>query len=78
MNIKLIDMDYENIVPHIFPILVQGGLRDHLFDKLKEIGVQCEILIKGPNVMHCPHAICRESAFKNNPVERTFGMCCKK
>ena len=48
MNIKLIDMDYDNIVPHIFPILVQGGLRDHLFDKLKENGIQCGMHYK-PN-----------------------------
>ena len=48
MNIKLIDMDYDNIVPHIFPILIQGGYRDHLFDKLKEIGIQCGMHYK-PN-----------------------------
>ena len=47
-NIKLIKMDYENIVPHIFPILVKGGLRDQLFDKFKENGIQCGIHYK-PN-----------------------------
>lgn len=48
MNIKLIEMDYDNIVPHIFPILVKGGLRNELFDKFKENGVQCGMHYK-PN-----------------------------
>jgi dTDP-4-amino-4,6-dideoxygalactose transaminase len=47
-NIKLIEMDYENIVPHIFPILVNGGLRDELFTKFEERGIQCGIHYK-PN-----------------------------
>jgi dTDP-4-amino-4,6-dideoxygalactose transaminase len=47
-NIKLIEMDYENIVPHIFPILIKGGKRDQLFDKLKENGIQCGMHYK-PN-----------------------------
>lgn len=41
-------MDYDNIVPHIFPVLIQGGYRDQLFDKLKENGVQCGMHYK-PN-----------------------------
>ena len=47
-NIKLIEMDYTNIVPHIFPILVKGGLRDQLFDKLKANSIQCGMHYK-PN-----------------------------
>jgi dTDP-4-amino-4,6-dideoxygalactose transaminase len=47
-HVKLIEMDYENIVPHIFPILVKGGLRDQLFDKFEENGIQCGMHYK-PN-----------------------------
>ena len=47
-KIKLIEMDYTNIVPHIFPILVKGGLRDQLFDKLKANSIQCGMHYK-PN-----------------------------
>ena len=47
-NIKLIEMDYENIVPHIFPILIKGGLRDKLFDELDKNGIQCGMHYK-PN-----------------------------
>jgi dTDP-4-amino-4,6-dideoxygalactose transaminase len=48
MNIKLIDMDYDDIVPHIFPIRVKGGLRDKLFDEFNENGIQCGMHYK-PN-----------------------------
>ena len=47
-NIKLIEMDYEYIVPHIFPILIKGGLRDKLFDELDKNGIQCGMHYK-PN-----------------------------
>ncbi len=47
-KIKLIKMDYENIVPHIFPILVKDGLRNYLFDEFKKKGIQCGIHYK-PN-----------------------------
>ena len=47
-NIKMIEMDYDNIVPHIFPVLIKGGLRDKLFTKLAENGVQCGMHYK-PN-----------------------------
>ena len=48
MKVKLIEMDYDNIVPHIFPIRIKGGSRDYLFDKFKEIGIQCGMHYK-PN-----------------------------
>ena len=47
-KIKLIEIDYENIVPHIFPILIKGGLRDQLFDLLKDNSIQCGLHYK-PN-----------------------------
>ncbi|MDB4390608.1 DegT/DnrJ/EryC1/StrS family aminotransferase, partial [Akkermansiaceae bacterium] len=47
-NLKLIEMDYETIIPHIFPILVKCGLRNKLLDLLKEHGIQCGIHYK-PN-----------------------------
>ena len=41
-------MDYDYIVPHIFPIRIKGGSRDYLFGKFKEIGIQCGMHYK-PN-----------------------------
>ena len=68
MNIKLIDMDYDNIVPHIFPILVKGGLRNQLFDKFKENGVQCGMHYK-PN-----HLLTKYKTSYSLPVtEKAYG-----
>ena len=47
-NIKLIEMDYDDIVPHIFPILVNYNLRDQLFDSLLDNRIQCGMHYK-PN-----------------------------
>jgi len=47
-NIKLIEMDYDNIVPHIFPIRVNNNLRDQLFDILLDNSIQCGMHYK-PN-----------------------------
>tara|TARA_B100000767_G_scaffold251948_1_gene255352 strand:- start:9560 stop:10669 length:1110 start_codon:yes stop_codon:yes gene_type:complete len=47
-NIILIDMDYDNIVPHIFPIRVSNNLRDQLFDVLADKSIQCGMHYK-PN-----------------------------
>ena len=68
-NIKLIEMDYKNIVPHIFPILVKGGLRDQLFDKLMENGIQCGMHYK-PN-----HLLTKYKTSYSLPVsEKAFGQ----
>lgn len=47
-NIKLIEMDYDNIVPHIFPIRVNNNLRDQLFYILLDNSIQCGMHYK-PN-----------------------------
>jgi dTDP-4-amino-4,6-dideoxygalactose transaminase len=47
-NIKLIEMDYDNIVPHIFPIRVNNDLRDQLFNILSDNSIQCGMHYK-PN-----------------------------
>jgi dTDP-4-amino-4,6-dideoxygalactose transaminase len=39
-NVKLIKMDYDNIVPHIFPIEILNGKRDELTQQLKAHDIQ--------------------------------------
>lgn len=39
-NVQLVPMDYEHIVPHIFPVLVLNGKRDRLTELFKEKDVQ--------------------------------------
>jgi dTDP-4-amino-4,6-dideoxygalactose transaminase len=39
-NVKLIHMDYDTIVPHIFPIEILNGKRDALTEQFKEHDIQ--------------------------------------
>lgn len=47
-NVKIIEMDYDDIVPHIFPIIVKNDLRDHLYDTFLKNRIQCGMHYK-PN-----------------------------
>lgn len=42
-NVRLIQMNYDEIVPHIFPILVQRGKREQLEKLFQEHDIQCGI-----------------------------------
>ena len=46
--VTLISIDYDKVVPHIFPILVNNNMRDVLFDRLLDNGIQCGLHYK-PN-----------------------------
>lgn len=50
-NISLISMDYSKIVPHIFPILINYGNRDKVFNYLLENGIQCGIHYKPNHIL---------------------------
>jgi dTDP-4-amino-4,6-dideoxygalactose transaminase len=39
-DVKLTEMDYNDIVPHIFPIQILNGKRDALIEKFKALGIQ--------------------------------------
>jgi dTDP-4-amino-4,6-dideoxygalactose transaminase len=39
-DVKLIKMNYDDIVPHIFPILILNGKRDALTEKFKALDIQ--------------------------------------
>ena len=47
-NIKLLNFDYKNIVPHIFVIRITNGHRDFIRNKLLNIGIQTGLHYK-PN-----------------------------
>lgn len=47
-NIRLIPMDYEQIVPHVFPLLVLNGKRDKLAELLKANEIQF-------GIQYCPN-----------------------
>jgi dTDP-4-amino-4,6-dideoxygalactose transaminase len=40
-DIGFLDLDYENIVSHIFPVIVKNDRRDALMDYLKSTGIEC-------------------------------------
>ena len=42
-GLKLLDLDYENIVMHIFPVLIENNNRDNIKDKLLEKRIQTGI-----------------------------------
>src|SRR5574344_124032 len=42
-NVLLINMDYDTIVPHIFPILILNGKRDRLTELFGEKEIQCGV-----------------------------------
>ena len=42
-NLTLLNIDYDEVIPHIFPLKVASGERDSLFEFMKENGVQCGI-----------------------------------
>ena len=39
-NLALLSFDYDNIVPHIFPVRILGGLRTKVVETLAEMGVE--------------------------------------
>ena len=39
-EIRILKIDYDNVVPHLFPILVEKGCRDELRDILEENNIQ--------------------------------------
>ena len=42
-NVRLINMDYDAIVPHLFPLLILNGKRDKLTELFKEKEIQCGV-----------------------------------
>lgn len=42
-TLKFLDLDYENIVPHIFVLRVGNGLRDQLMEYLWAVDIECGI-----------------------------------
>jgi dTDP-4-amino-4,6-dideoxygalactose transaminase len=42
-GLKLLEIDYTNLIPHIFPVRILGGHRDHVFDALNAAGIECGI-----------------------------------
>ncbi|MEV5712205.1 DegT/DnrJ/EryC1/StrS family aminotransferase, partial [Actinoallomurus sp. NPDC052274] len=47
-SVRLLDFDFEAIVPHIFVVRVNAGNRDALADHLRAHGIECGIHYK-PN-----------------------------
>lgn len=47
-NVRLLDLDYGPVVPHIFPIMVGGGMRDQVREVLLREGIETGIHYK-PN-----------------------------
>ena len=39
-SIEILDLDYKNIVPHIFPIKIKLNLRDQLIESFQESNIQ--------------------------------------
>jgi dTDP-4-amino-4,6-dideoxygalactose transaminase len=42
-GLSLLDVDYSEVVPHIFPVRIHGGLRDQVFNSLIDAGIECGI-----------------------------------
>lgn len=42
-GLSLLDVDYSQLVPHIFPVRIQSGHRDKVFDALIDAGIECGI-----------------------------------
>jgi len=42
-GLTLLNIDYSQLVPHIFPVRILGGQRDRLFDVLIKAGIECGI-----------------------------------
>lgn len=42
-KLTLLDVDYTQLVPHIFPVRILSGQRDRVFDSLNDAGIECGI-----------------------------------
>lgn len=42
-GLSLLDVDYSQLVPHIFPVRIHSGHRDQVFDALIDAGIECGI-----------------------------------
>lgn len=42
-SLTLLEFDYSQLVPHIFPVRIHAGLRDKVFDALINVGIECGI-----------------------------------
>lgn len=68
-KIKLIKMNYDNVVPHIFPILVMDNLRNKLVESLLENDVQCGLHYK-PNHLLSKY----KTSYKLDITEKVFNQ----
>lgn len=51
-SLSFLDLDYENIVPHIFVVRILNGRRDELMDHLRENDIECGVHYQPNHVLN--------------------------